>query len=187
MSSLEEALRLAQEAELDPVAAVQHIGEIARGLRSAVRGGGPGGASPVQHVATIAPSIPTLGVTHIVRVDSVPALNPGDTTRALKIDWPAGRGVVRSLYAGVVGGDPALLSSVSLRVSINGSEELVTTGEAEAYVPLVALQPQNHNWMRLADFDVSAQQRWTCFFRNEATTGPAVVPFLLFGYARVSP
>jgi len=183
MNPLEHALHLAEASERDPIAAVTHSGDVVRALRAARDAGPP----PASRGATAEHTIVSLGITHIVRVSPIGPLTQGNVTPAIKIDWPAGRGVVRSMFAGTLDGDPASLSRVSLRLSINGSEELVTTGEAEAFVPMIALQPANHNWLRLRDFDVSAQQRWTAFLRYEGTGGPATsTPFVLFGYARKS-
>jgi hypothetical protein len=71
---------------------------------------------------------------------------------------------VRSLYAGTVDGDPANLARVSMRITRdNGSDDMFTTGQGAAFVPLLALHATNHNWFRLADFPVHSLQRWTAF------------------------
>ena len=54
---------------------------------------------------------------------------------------------------------------------MNGTDDLFTDGEDPAFVPLVAFQSQNHNWFRLRDYEVTAQQRWTVQLRNENTDG----------------
>jgi hypothetical protein len=126
-----------------------------------------------------------LGVTHIVRVDDVPGLTAGQTTPALKIDWPGGEGLARSLFAGTTDGDPASLSRISVRIVINGTDDLFTTGSAPAYVPLIAFQAANHNWFRLKDYPVSPAQKWTVYFQYEGTPGPIpLTPFLLFGFVQ---
>jgi hypothetical protein len=72
---------------------------------------------------------------------------------------------------------------VSVRIAINGSDDLFTTGEAPAFVPLIAFQPGDHNWLRLKDYAVSPAQKWTVYFQYEGPAGPtSITPFLLFGF-----
>lgn len=128
----------------------------------------------------------SLGVTHIVRAPGVTAVPANSTVvqGPFQIEWPGGEGIVRSMFAGTIDGDPATLSKVSVQVKINGEQSLMLNGQAEDFAPLIALQPQNLNWFRLADFAVNAQQKWEVRFKNESSGGP-FTPFILFGYARI--
>jgi hypothetical protein len=200
MELLDEALRLAEQAERDPVRAVQNAEKL-RGLLARARTERPppppahaagGGADLARTLARLeqviemaARPLSVLGATHIVRVDDVPALSAGQRTPALKIDWPGGEGIARAIFAGTTDGNPASLSSVSVRIAINGSDDLFTTGEAPAFVPLVAFQAANHNWFRLKDYHVSPAQKWTVYFQFEGPATPIpVTPFLLFAFVQ---
>jgi hypothetical protein len=194
---LDMALALAEEGERDPVAAVRNTAKLRALLRRAQQGEGasaaPGDAAGLAHVLdriervleAAARPLAALGATHIVRVEDVPTLAPGQATGALKIEWPGGDGVARSLFAGTLDGARASLSSISVRIAINGSEDLFTTGQAPAFVPLVAFQAGNLNWFRLKDYAVSPAQKWTVYFQNEGRAGgDPVTPFLLFGFVQ---
>jgi hypothetical protein len=179
------ARRLAEEGARDPVAAVKNQRRLASLLRDLpeAAAAGSSGRAPCACQGAAAP-LAALGVTHIVRVENVPALSPSVITPALKVEWPGGEGVCRSLFAGTLDGDLLSLSRVSVRIAINGSDDLFTDGQAPAYVPLIAFQAANHNWFRLKDYAVSAAQRWTIYFNYEGEAGPDITPFLLFGYQR---
>jgi hypothetical protein len=199
-AALDTAIHLVEEAERDPVAAVKNQPKIGKLLRrakfelvSAPPLGGIGGSDRIAHVVErlervlelCTQPLAALGVTHVVRVEDMPAVPLGKEAGPFKIEWPGGEGVARSIYAGTLDGDPANLSRISVRIAINGSDELFTTGTAPAFVPLIAFQPQNHNWFRLKDYQVTAAQRWTVHFNYEGAGGPAnLTPFLLFGFAR---
>jgi hypothetical protein len=89
------------------------------------------------------------------------------------------------MFAGTLDGNPSSLSSVSVRIAINGSDDLFTTGLSPAFVPLVAFQAANHNWFRLKDYRVSPAQKWTVYFQYEGPAGPVpITPFLLFGFVQ---
>ena len=201
MECLDEAIRLAELGERDPVRAVQHAEKLRSLLHRvrhenasspAARAVAGGGGELARVLARMEPLLDSaahplaaLGVTHIVRVDDVPTLTAGQTTPTLKIEWPGGEGVARSIYAGSTDGDPASLSRVSVRIAVNGSDDLFTTGEAPAYVPLIAFQAANHNWFRLKDYPVSPAQKWTVYFQHEGPAGPnPITPFLLFGFVQ---
>jgi hypothetical protein len=199
-AALDSAIHLVDEAERDPVAAVKNQPRIGKLLRrakldlasAAPLAGAPGGERIAQVCERLervlemcTQPLAALGVTHVVRVEDMPAIPAGKEAGPFKIEWPGGEGFARSIYAGTLDGDPANLSRLSVRIAINGSDELFTTGTAPAYVPLVAFQPQNHNWFRLKDYVVTAAQRWTVHFNYEGAGGPATLtPFLLFGFAR---
>lgn len=199
-TALDSALQLVEEAERDPVAAVKHQPRIGKLLRRAKfellsAPPSPNGAADDRIAKTLerlgrvldlsAQPLAALGVTHIVRIEGAPSVPLGKEAGPFKIEWPGGEGVARSLYAGTLDGDPANLSRISVRIAINGSDELFTTGNAPAFVPLVAFQAGNHNWFRLKDYVVTAAQRWTVHFNYEGSGGPlAITPFLLFGFAR---
>ena len=201
MTSLDDALRLVEQGERDPVRAVRNqekVGSLLRRAKDelsslsshhATHGGGELArvlARMERQLEASAHPLAALNVTHIVRVDDVPPLSAGQTTGALKIEWPGGEGIARSLYAGTLDGDPSSLSRVSVRIAINGSDDLFTTGEAPAFVPLVAFQPGNHNWLRLRDYAVSPAQKWTVYFQHEGPAGAndPITPFLLFGFVK---
>jgi hypothetical protein len=187
---IDRALRMVEQGARDPLRAVKMGDELTRvlhELRDASeheRESGAGG--PLERGFDF--PLAALGATHIIRVTAIdPAgIAAGATTQTLKIEWPGGRGVIRSIYAGTSDGLVASLSSISLRVTVNGTDDLFTDGESPAFVPLVAFQSQNHNWFRLRDYEVTAQQRWTVQLRNENTAGANILPFVLFGYARTS-
>jgi hypothetical protein len=184
---LEMARQLVAEGERDPVAAVKNqrrLAALLRDLPAESRPEAPCGCGSAGNAP--ASSLAALGVTHLVRVDSVPSLSVGQTSPALKVEWPGGQGVCRSLFAGTLDGDPVSLSRVSVRIAVNGSDDLFTDGEAPAFVPLIAFQAANHNWFRLRDYAVSAAQRWVVYFQYEWETPglPPITPFLLFGYKR---
>jgi hypothetical protein len=186
---VERALRLVEEGERDPIRAVKVGPQLAR-LLLEIRDQGEQ-QEPAAHVERGYDfPIAALGVTHIVRVQGVTGLNStAPTTEKLKIEWPGGRGLIRSVFAGTLDGDLASLSKVSLRMLINGSDDLFTDGESPAFVPLIAFQAANHNWFRLKDYEVTAQQRWSVQLAYEGPplAAPATItPFVLFGYARTS-
>jgi len=205
MRAFEQALALSEEAARDPVAAVRNartLPALLRSARSEALGalpqaapmpnpGDPRLASVLERLTELAEGagrpLGALAVTHVVRVESIPALTPAfRESGSLKVEWPGGEGVVRSVFAGTLDGNPDTLSRVSVRIAINGSDELFTTGTAAAHVPLVAFQARDHNWFKLRDYAVSSVQRWTVSFNyEEPTGGPAQVrPFLLFGFVR---
>jgi hypothetical protein len=185
---IDRALRLVEQGARDPLRAVKmgdELGHVLHDLREeAAHAPHPEGPRERGFDFPIA----ALGVTHIIRVTAIDpkGIAFGTTTPTIKVEWPGGRGAVRSIYAGTTDGAVASLSSVSLRITVNGTDDLFTDGEDPAFVPLVAFQSQNHNWFRLRDYEVTAQQRWTVQLRNEAPSGADLVPFVLFGYARLS-
>jgi hypothetical protein len=185
---IDRALRLVDQGARDPLKAVKMGDELARVLHQ-IRDDAerdPGKAAPRERGFDF--PIAALGASHIIRVTAIDhaGLPAGTTTPTLKVEWPGGRGVIRSIYAGTADGLLTSLSTVSLRVTINGTDDLFTDGEDPAFVPLVAFQSQNHNWFRLRDYEVTAQQRWTVQLRNENAAGPNLIPFVLFGYARTA-
>ncbi len=98
-SSLEAALRLVEEGERDPVRAVRNQEKIGSLLRRAKSEHTPRAPQKSAHGDVLAHvlsrierlleanarPLAALAATHIVRVDDVPPLSPGDTTGALKI------------------------------------------------------------------------------------------------------
>lgn len=183
---LDHALRLVEEGERDPVAAVRNQQQVAQALRFLQDHGSNEPQAP--RVRADEPTFTELGCTHLVRVDNVQPVLPGATSNPYKIEWPGGTGIVKSLFAGTVDGLEPSLSMCSVRISINGSEEPITTGITEAFAPIRAFSPANFNWFRLKNFEVTAAQRWNVYFRNEYT-GPnalALTPFLIFGYEQRS-
>lgn len=203
-TALDMALELAERAERDPVVGVKSAGKIISLLRRTkqelLTRANPLGEPRFAHAFGLAERVlerfteesvrplAALGVTHIVRPDDAarPLTQAEPIVGPLRIEWPGGDGLVRSLFAGTLDGDPQNLSRVSVRIAINGSDELFTTGSAPAYVPLVAFQPGNHAWFRLRDYPVTSAQRWTVHFNYEGAPfgPPSVSPFLLFGFAR---
>ena len=187
VSLVDRALRVVDKGARDPLHAVRMGDELARILhqvRDQAERNPARAASGAERGFDF--PIAALGATHIVRValNDPTGIAPGGTTGVLKVEWPGGSGVVRSIYAGTTDGQVASLSSVSLRVTVNGTDDLFTDGENPAFVPLVAFQSQNHNWFRIRDYEVTSQQRWTVELRNENTAGANLIPFVLFGYAR---
>ena len=185
---IDRALRMVEQGARDPLRAVKMGDELTRVLHE-LRDESekePIGGGPLERGFDF--PLAALGSTHIIRVTAIdPAgIAAATTTPTLKVEWPGGRGVIRSIYAGTADGLVASLSSISLRVTVNGTDDLFTDGEDPAFVPLVAFQSQNHNWFRLRDYEVTAQQRWTVQLRNENPAGGNIIPFVLFGYARTS-
>jgi hypothetical protein len=201
LSLTDQAIALVERAR-DPIEAVKlgsQLGRILHQIRARTELAAASAASRANSPPTHAAGqeggdwpLAALGCSHIIRVPNVPALAPppaGATsiTSALRVEWPGGEGKVRSLFAGTLDGDPASLSRVSVRIAINGADELFTDGEEEAYVPLLSFQAANHNWFRLKDYRVDSSQKWQVYFQNEGPPGsPPVTPFLLFGYARTA-
>ncbi len=199
-TAIDSAMQLVEEAARDPLAAVSHPAKILTLLQRAKResaGAAPGPSQASERLARVlerleevvsqsAQPLAALGCTHIVRVEDAPALTPGGKeSTMLKVDWPGGAGLCRSMFAGTLDGDPASLSRVSVRIAINGSDDLFTTGSAPAFVPLLAFQAGNHNWFRLQDYAVSAAQKWAIHFKYEGPVGPpTITPYLLFGFKR---
>jgi len=189
---LRQAIHLAEKSARDPIHAVKHGGKLMDVLHelNEHEREPAGGDHQIPHGPERGFDFPlaALGCTHIIRVTAIDptGIAAAASTPTLKVEWPGGLGVVRSLYAGTTDGLVASLSSVSLRVTVNGTDDLFTDGEDPAFVPLVTFQAQNHNWFRLQDRRVTAQQRWTVQLRNENTAGGNIVPFVLFGYARTS-
>ncbi len=203
-SALELALQLTEQSVRDPVAAVQ-IAEktvaLLRRVRSdvAANTNAQHGARSDDRLVSIlerlerlaaesSRTLAALGVTHIVRPDGLPELTQARRESGPhKIEWPAGTGLVRSLFAGTLDGDPLNLSRVSVRITRDtGTDDLGTTGEGAAYLPLLAFHATNHNWFRLEDLPLNSLQRWSASFKYEgaASGPPSVTPFLLFGFAR---
>jgi hypothetical protein len=185
---IDRALRMVEQGARDPLRAVRMGDELTRVLHELREESErePVGGGPLERGFDF--PIAALGATHIIRVTAIDptGIAAATTTPTLKVEWPGGRGVIRSIYAGTSDGLVASLSSISLRVTVNGTDDLFTDGEDPAFVPLVAFQSQNHNWFRLRDYEVTAQQRWTVQLRNENAAGANIVPFVLFGYARTS-
>lgn len=204
-AAIDAALQYAEQSARDPVHGAQNADKLVTLLRRARAEGTStrqlGALSAVREdrlsgilerleriVSESSRTLSALGVTHIVRTEDLPALTRGRADSGPhRIEWPAGEGMVRSLYVGTLDGDPMNLARVSVRITRdNGTDDIFTTGQGAAYVPLVALHATNHNWFRLADFPLNSLQRWTALFRYEgADSGPpSVTPFLLFGFAR---
>ncbi len=197
---LDKALELA-EAGRDPVAAMRNQDKVVSLLRRA-RAEQTTALGDVDRLAAVldrlervvsplARPLAALGASKIVRVENVPALLPRETSQPLKIEWPGGEGFASAMYATSLDGDPASLSRVSVRITINGSEDLFTTGQAPAFVPLIAFNPGTHAWFRLKGpngeelgYPVSSLQKWAITFTYEGAAGPATItPVLLFAYA----
>jgi hypothetical protein len=202
---LDKALELA-EAGRDPVAAMRNQDKVVSLLRRgrAEQATALGDvASPSgdklaavldrleRVVSPLARPLAALGASKIVRVENTSALLPGQTSQPLKIEWPGGEGFASSMYATSLDGDPASLSRMSVRITINGTEDLFTTGQAPAFVPLIAFNPGTHAWFRLKGpngeelgYPVSSLQKWAITFTYEGAAGPATItPVLLFAYA----
>lgn len=173
--SLETALRLAEEGVRDPVRAVRNAEALVVAIQRA----------RAERATRSEPDLADLAVDNIIRVDDPPLLQPGQTSPTLVADWPGGEGKAISLFGGTLDGEDKSLSCVSVRIAINGSEDLFTTGRAPTYVPLRSLHPSIHNWLRLKGRRVSPAQKWTIQFQHEgpATSAP-VKPYLLFGYQK---
>ncbi len=208
---LDRALQLA-EAGTDPVVAMRNQDKVVSLLRRAraeqqqatAMGdvSSPGGAAGdrlaavldrlERVVSPLARPLAALGASKIVRVENAPALVPGESSLQLKVEWPGGEGFASAIYATTLDGDPASLSRVSVRITINGSEDLFTTGQAPASVPMIAFAPGTHAWFRLKGpngedegYPVSALQKWSITFTYEGAAGPATItPVLLFAYAK---
>jgi hypothetical protein len=200
MSALDVAVQLAERGARDPVAAVQNQAKLAQLLKRAKNERGPAAgdvaaAEAVEaRLATLleralggarsgAP-MPELRADKIVRLPGVRPVPAGQELGPFKVDWPGGLGACGGLFAGTLDGDDRSLSSLSVRIAINGDEDLFTDGTNPEFVPLVALHPRDHRWFRL-ERAVSSQERWMVTFRHEGPAGaPALSPFLLFAYQR---
>lgn len=200
--TIQMAHELAERAERNPVDAVKIAPKIRSLLSRALSEGAARGAASDGRVAELlarlmprverlfdpsAAPFASLGVTKIVRVECPPLRGLGESGQ-LKVDWPGGNGVCRSIFAGTIDGSPASLSRISVRINVNGEEDFFTDGSSPAFVPLIAFQPGNHNWTRLNDVSVSSSQRWLVTFRQEfvdpnAPPTNTITPFLLLGYA----
>jgi hypothetical protein len=120
----------------------------------------------------------------IVRLPGARPVPAGQELGPLKVDWPGGHGLCGGLFAGTIDGNDESLSTLSVRIAINGDEDLFFDGTNPEFVPLVALHPRDHRWFRL-ERAVSSQERWMVTFRHEGPAGaPPLSPFLLFAYQR---
>lgn len=170
MDHIERALQATEDAAADPANARQHVNRISSALK--------------QHKADLA----TLGVKKIITVPGIipvaaPAPGAQSLSQSYKVEWPGGKGKVKSLFAGTVDGALTSLSKIGMRIQINGEAELITTGSSEGYAQLAAFQPGNFNWFRLKDFPVDPGQKWYVYFQNFETSGSPYTPFLMFGWA----
>lgn len=117
-----------------------------------------------------------IGATHILRLPSIPAVPPGTILQpSIKPTWPGGGGRVMGFFAGTKDGSLAGLSAMSVRIRVNGQEDLVVTGQGEAYAPLVSFNPQNHNWFRTKAYIIDPTAIWEFTFQNESSGLPAPV------------
>lgn len=201
-SALDLALQLTEQAVRDPVAAVQNAEKTAALLRrvrsEAANTNGQSARGDDRLLAILERldklvaesrrTLSALGVTNIVRPDVLrPLSQSSPDSGPIRVQWPAGNGLVRSIFAGTVDGDPLNLSRVSLRVMRDsGTDDLGTTGEGAAFLPLLVFHAENHNWFRLEDIPLNSLQQWSVSFKYEgaASGPPSVTPFVLFGFAR---
>ena len=205
MSALDEALQLA-EAGRDPVAAMKNHDKVVSLLRRARAESrtAPHAASgdhrlELEHGNAHHPrvhraeTLAELGATKIVRLDQITPIAPGGSLDQLRLEWPGGDGFARSMFASTTDGARTSLARVSVRITINGADDLFTTGLAPTFVPLTVFNPGTHLWFRLAGpageregYPVSALTKWSISFRYEGPPAPvgAITPVLLFGYVR---
>jgi hypothetical protein len=200
-ATLDKALQLSDQASRDPVLAVRNAEAIGALLRQAKAEGSSIASGDDRRLVEIASqlghlvaegsrTLAAIGCSHIIRLGEAVQLTTAQRESPPSlVSFPGGRGIVRSVFAGTVDGDPSNLSRVSVRININGTEELFSTGQAPAWTPLIAFQPQNHNWFRLGDRPVDGTQRWSVAFRYEGWNSgpPQISPFILFGYATRNP
>lgn len=164
-AQLEKALQIVKNGQQDPTTALR---DVERHLRAVKKKAG----------------LASLGISKIVPLDpaTLTALTAvvGNKSSAL-MKWPGGTGYINSIFAGTQDGAIASLSKVGIRITINGGEEMITTGDGAAYARLVTLQPGNLNWVKLRNRRVDAQTTYSVEFINFA--GDAVyVPWVHFGY-----
>ena len=127
------------------------------------------------------------GATQIVDVPEAysAALTAGSTTSLIRVGWPSERGIVLAAFGGTVDGAEASLSSIGVRIKIDGNTDIFCTESGEAYVRLIALAGRNREWLPLANYRVSSNTPWFVQFKNfHAST--SFTPFLHFQYRRVT-
>jgi hypothetical protein len=180
-----DVLLLADQAKRDPAAAEKLAALTQRAKNE--RPAAPLAAAAAAARSSIPARLPLLAelrADKIVRLPGAGPVAPGNDRGPLKVDWPGGAGICAGLFAGTLDGADASLSMVSVRIAINGDEDLFTDGTNPEFVPLVALHPRDHRWFRL-ERAVTAQERWMVTFRHEGPAGaPPITPFLVFAYQR---
>jgi len=172
MDHIGNALALADAAAADPQKAPEHAARIARALRMAQDETGD--------------ALGSLGAgTHIIDVDSISSIPTGGAeTGPFRWDWPSGTGDVLGFFAGTLDGDPKTLSSVKVRISIEGEREVISNGGGVGYAPLIlfrgGLQGDDAPWAKLRRFRVVSGTRWALYFKNFGAA--AVTPFFEIMY-----
>lgn len=117
-----------------------------------------------------------LATVHIYRPDNVVALSgtAGSISSPYRIDFSSthnqGSRVV-GMAACTLNGTAAELYGTSVRVQLNGQEDLFTTGQASQYLNLGIISPTNAPWFVFAKpIPIRPGDSWFCTFKNEAGT-----------------
>lgn len=168
MDHIGNALAMAEAAAADPSKAPDHVRRIANALRMAKD--------------DTADALGPLGQgTHIIDVDSITSIAAtGAEVGPFRWDWPGGAGDVLGFFMGTLDGDPKTLSSIKVRISIEGEREVVSNGGGVGYAALIAfrggLSGDDVPWAKLRKFTVTSGTRWALYFKN---FGPnPVTPFV---------
>lgn len=118
-----------------------------------------------------------VGASNIMRIPNM-VLQPKSAvaqattiSQAIKITFPAGKGIVFGLRAGILKAqtrdfEKAGMTSLSLRLQMqkpDGMRDLVIAGASEGYAVFDSLS----TWQRLENIPVDSNTQWTAYVQNE--------------------
>lgn len=89
-------------------------------------------------------------------------------------------GTVIAMYGQEQAGTVAKFATTEVRVQIGGQEDLITTGQAGTFAPMLALFGPNLNWWPLWRRATPGTD-WTITYRNQSGSDTAI-PFVGFAF-----
>jgi len=175
---IDRILRAIQAGELDPA----HLDNATRMLRSLRTEAGDLEALAKDHGAQASQMLRPLP-TRYLRVSGAVQLAAATTGNALQVPWPS-QGEIVGMFLGTAEGTAAALAVLSVRVVINGTEDLFTDGQNPAFVHagtmaavggmggVGAYVPISHPYDR--------STVWNVIPKNEAAAVTTVTPVIMF-------